>query len=187
MRNRGLIMLMLAAVYGIAGGTGKAASDPATAFLTGQAQNFVLNPAPAPLPMVQFQDAAGAAHTFGEFQGKIVLVNLWATWCVPCRTEMPSLDRLQQQMGGADFQIVLISLDRAGHAKAAQFLAEIGVHNLTTYVDPSAKAARALGAFGLPATLLLNRKGDEIGRINGAAEWDSPEVKALIAHFLAKK
>lgn len=188
MRYRGSkFVLVLAAVYGIAGGAGKAGAEQAAAPWTNPLRNFVLNPVPRPLPAAPFQDQAGATHTFAEFQGRLLLVNFWATWCVPCRTEMPSLARLQQQLGGPDFQVVLISLDRAGHAKAAQFLTEIGISNIGTYIDSSGKASRTLGALGLPATLLLNRKGDEIGRVTGPAEWDSPEAKTLIAHYLAQQ
>lgn len=188
MRNRGLVwVLVLLAVYGIAGGAGKAGAVQAAAPWTSPLANFVLNPVPKPLPAAPFQDREGTTRTFAEFQGRLLLVNFWATWCVPCRTEMPSLARLQQQMGGPDFQVVLISLDRAGYARAAQFLAEIGISGLDTYVDSSGKASRTLGALGLPATLLLNRKGDEIGRITGPAEWDSEQAKALISHYLAQQ
>jgi thiol-disulfide isomerase/thioredoxin len=171
------------AVYAIAGLSGNVAgAADATAPVSGL-QNFVLKPVPAPLPAVQFQDASGAPHDLTEYKGKVVLVNFWATWCAPCREEMPSLDRLQQAMGGPDFEVVIISLDRAGYQKAAAFLNEIGVKNLTTYVDPGIRAARQLGALGLPVTLLLNRKGDEIGRLTGAAHWDSPEARALIKQY----
>ncbi|MFZ5930764.1 MAG: TlpA family protein disulfide reductase [Pseudomonadota bacterium] len=171
-------VFLIGAVYAIAGLSGNvAAAVPGL-------QNFVLKTAPAPLPEVQFQDAAGEFHTLAEFNGKVILVNFWATWCAPCRAEMPSLDRLQQAMGGKDFEVVIVSLDRAGYAKAAAFLDEIGVKNLTTFIDPGIKAARQLGALGLPVTLLLNRKGDEIGRVTGPAEWDSAEAKALIAQYV---
>ena len=180
-------MVLMGAVYAIAGLSGNVAAAADVAAPAPGLQNFVLKTAPAPLPKVQFQDAAGAFHDLSEFNGKVVLVNFWATWCAPCRAEMPSLDRLQQAMGGKNFEVLIISLDRAGYAKAAAFLDEIGVKNLTTFIDPGIKAARQLGALGLPVTLLLNRKGDEIGRVTGPAEWDSAEAKALIAQYAGGK
>ena len=180
------LLAAIVAVYAIVGLSGNVAEAADAAVPTPGLQNFVLKSVPAPLPQVQFQDAAGAFHDLSEYNGKLVLVNFWATWCAPCRAEMPSLDRLQQAMGGPDFEVVIISLDRAGYAKAAAFLDEIGVKNLTTYIDPGIKAARKLGALGLPVTLLLNRKGDEIGRLTGPAEWDSAEARALIAQHVGE-
>jgi len=180
-------MFLIGAVYAIAELSGNVAAAADVAAPVPGLQNFVLKTVPAPLPKVQFQDAAGAFHDLLEFNGKVILVNFWATWCAPCRDEMPSLDRLQQAMGGKDFEVVIISLDRAGYAKAAAFLDEIGVKNLTTFIDPGIKAARKLGALGLPVTLLLNRKGDEIGRVTGSAEWDSAQAKALIAQYVGEQ
>ena len=177
-------VFLIGAVYAIAGLSGNVAAAVDVAAPAPGLQNFVLKTVPAPLPPVQFQDAAGAFHDLKEFNGKVILVNFWATWCAPCREEMPSLDRLQQAMGGKDFEVVIVSLDRAGYARAAAFLDEIGIKNLVTYIDPGIKAARKLGALGLPVTLLLNRKGDEIGRLTGPAEWDSAEAKALIAKYV---
>ncbi len=174
---------LLIAVYAIAGLAGNVAAA-ADAGAPAGLQNFVTKTVPAPLPEVQFQDAAGQFHNLAEYKGKIVLVNFWATWCAPCREEMPSLDRLQAALGGPDFTVVIISLDRGGYAKAAEFLNEIGVKNLTSFVDPGIKAARKLGALGLPVTLLLNRKGDEIGRLTGPAEWDSAQATALIMQHI---
>ncbi|MSP43987.1 MAG: TlpA family protein disulfide reductase [Alphaproteobacteria bacterium] len=178
---------LIGAVYAIAGLSGNVAAAADAPLPVSALQNFVLKPVPAPLPPVQFQDSRGAQHDLAEHRNKVLLVNFWATWCAPCREEMPSLDRLQQSMGGPDFEVVIISLDRAGYSKAEAFLKEIGVKNLTTYVDPGIRAARQLGALGLPVTLLLNRKGAEIGRLTGAAEWDSLEARALITNHTAGK
>lgn len=181
-----VIFGLMAAVYGIAGATGNAAAQTASELRVGTVKNFVIRPAPKPLPEVRFQDGEGRDHAFSDFRGKIVLVNFWATWCAPCRREMPALDRLQKAIGGDNFQVVLISLDRAGYAKAVDFLDQIEVENLGTYIDTSNKSARKLGALGLPTTLLLNRKGDEIGRLAGPAEWDAPEAQALIARYITE-
>lgn len=178
--------LLSLAVYAIAMGSGNAARAEAPQGPGPGLQNFVLKTVPAPLQAVQFQDEAGNPHDLTEFAGKVVLVNFWASWCIPCRTEMPSLGRLQQAMGGKDFTVVTISLDRAGYVRAAAFLDEIGVKNLPVFVDPALRAARKLGVAGLPVSLLLNRKGDETGRLTGPAEWDSAEAKALIAQYAGK-
>ena len=132
--------------------------------------------APKPVPQLAFDDANGRGHTLGEFRGKLVLLNIWATWCAPCREEMPALDRLQAELGGERFQVIPISVDVQGVAIARKFYANVGIKALPLYVDATAKAAFTLEAAGLPATLLLDRDGREIGRHLGAVKWDSPEV-----------
>jgi thiol-disulfide isomerase/thioredoxin len=141
---------------------------------------FTLLEEPRPLPDVSFVDGTGRAMTLADFQGKVVLLNIWATWCVPCREEMPTLDRLQAELSGPDFQVVPLSIDRAGLDVVRKFYDEIGVEHLAIYVDSSGKASRELGAVGLPTTLLVDREGRELGRLVGPAEWDSPEVVAFI-------
>ncbi len=112
-------------------------------------------------------------------RGKVVLLNIWATWCTPCRKEMPTLDRLQTALGGTDFEVVALSIDRRMDA-VRKFFAEIGIQKLAMYLDSSAKATRQLGAVGLPTTLLIDREGREIARLIGPAEWDSPDIAAFI-------
>ena len=131
---------------------------------------------PKPIPELRFVDGAGRALTLGDFRGKVVLLNIWATWCAPCREEMPALDRLQARMGGERFQVVALSVDQQGARIARRFFTEVGIKTLPLYVDPTAKAAFMLDAAGLPATLLVDRAGREIGRHLGAVKWDSPEV-----------
>jgi thiol-disulfide isomerase/thioredoxin len=133
-------------------------------------------PEPKPVAEVKFVDGAGKAHTLADFKGKVVLLNVWATWCGPCREEMPTLDRLQAQLGGSDFQVLALSIDQGGIQVVRDFYREIGIQHLELYIDESAEANRSLNAFGLPITLLLDRQGRELGRKLGAAEWDSPEV-----------
>jgi thiol-disulfide isomerase/thioredoxin len=132
--------------------------------------------APKPVPQLAFDDAKGVAHTLAEFRGKVVLLNIWATWCAPCREEMPALDRLQAELGGERFQVIPISVDVQGAGIGRKFYTDVGIKALPLYVDPTAKAAFTLDAAGLPATLLLDRDGREIGRHLGAVKWDSPEV-----------
>ena len=130
------------------------------------------------IPELAFEDGTGRTRSLADFRGKLLVLNLWATWCAPCREEMPALDRLQAQLGGARFEVVALSVDPQGAAVARKFFAEVGVKSLALYVDPSSQAAFKLGAVGLPSTLLVDGAGREIGRHIGAAKWDSPEVVA---------
>ncbi len=132
--------------------------------------------APKEIPLLQFEDGEGRAHTLADFKGKLVLLNLWATWCAPCREEMPALDRLQAALSGPRFDVVALSIDQQGLEVARKFFADVGVKSLTLYIDRSAQAAFKLGAVGLPSTLLVDPSGREIGRHVGPAKWDSPEV-----------
>lgn len=135
---------------------------------------------PRPLPDVAFTDGEGRSLTMADFKGKVVLFNLWATWCGPCVKEMPSLDRLQGALGGERFQVVALSTDRGGGAAVAPFYAKLGIANLTTYLDPKSASMSPLGVRGLPTTLLIDPDGREAARLEGAVEWDSPEMLAFL-------
>lgn len=150
-------------------------------------QKFALHPEPKPIPEIQFQDGEGRDLTLADFRGKVVLLNVWATWCIPCRREMPMLDRLQAELGGPDFQVLALSIDRGGVEAVARFYGEVDVKHLAMYLDSSGQAAPVLGAVGLPTTFLIDRDGREIGRLVGPAEWDSPEMAAFIRGYLAKQ
>jgi thiol-disulfide isomerase/thioredoxin len=141
---------------------------------------FVFKKDPETLPEVRFQDAHGAEKSLADWRGKVVLVNLWATWCAPCRKEMPALDRLQKELGSPKFEVVAISVDRTGLAGARKFLDETKVENLALYADPTTRLSSQLKAVGLPITVLLDTEGREIGRLVGPAEWDSEDAKRLI-------
>ena len=132
------------------------------------------------VPALAFVDAAGAQKDLSIFKGKVTLLNLWATWCAPCRKEMPELAKLQRALGGPDFQVVELSEDLKGYPASAKFLKEVGADNLALYADDKATALDALRAPGLPVTLLLNRDGKEVGRLLGPAPWASAEAKAII-------
>lgn len=140
--------------------------------------------APKPVPEVKFADAQGNPLTLADLQGKVVLLNLWATWCGPCREEMPSLDRLQAQLGGADFEVVALSIDQAGPQVVQRFYDEVGVENLALYIDTDAQAAVTLDALGIPTTLVLDRQGRELGRKAGIAAWDSPQMVKLLRELI---
>jgi thiol-disulfide isomerase/thioredoxin len=141
---------------------------------------FVFRKQPEALPPIKFQDAEGKERTLADWRGKVVLLNLWATWCLPCRKEMPSLDRLQKELGSDKFEVVALGVDRKGLDASKKFLDETKVERLGLYVDASARATSVLRVVGLPATLLLDAQGREIGRLLGPAEWDSEDAKRLI-------
>ena len=164
----------------------------ATLWLTTQVAaappNFAMHDAPEPVPELQFTDGAGQARTLEKFKGKVVLLNVWATWCAPCRKEMPTIDRLQAALGGPDFEVVPLSVDRKGLDVVNKFYAETGVQHLSRYVTSSSNDAfEALTLFGLPATLLIDRQGRELGRLVGPAEWDSPDMLAFLKSVIAKQ
>ena len=157
-------------------------------FLLGPAaaapQNFNLLDAPKPIAEVTFVDDNGRTSSLRDFAGKVVLLNVWATWCLPCRKEMPTLDHLEQMLAGPDFEVVTLSIDRGGVDAVRKFYAEIGVQHLAVRVDSTAKAAGALGAFGLPTTILMDRQGRELGRLIGPAEWDQPDMVAFLKQII---
>lgn len=140
---------------------------------------------PLHLPNLAFTDAEGRARHLSDWRGRIVLINLWATWCVPCRKEMPALDLLQAKLGGSDFEVVAINTDTRDVDKPKAWLAETGIRRLTYYADAKAKVfhdLKAVGrAIGMPTTVLMDRNGCEIGTMAGAAEWASEDALRLIA------
>lgn len=146
--------------------------------------SFNVYDSPRPLAGVPFVNEEGAQISLSDFRGKTVLLNLWATWCVPCREEMPTLDRLEAKLGGKDFEVVALSLDQEGVAVVKEFYEELGLENLGIYVDDRIRAPALLSVIGVPATLLIDRDGLEIGRKLGPAEWDSPAVVAEIERYL---
>jgi thiol-disulfide isomerase/thioredoxin len=145
---------------------------------------------PLYVPNLIFHDGAGHTRQLSDWRGRTVLLNLWATWCVPCRREMPALDALQQKLGGPNFQVVAVNIDTRDPDKPKAWLKEIGVSHLTYYADPSAKVfqdLKAVGrAFGMPTTMLVDTTGCELGTIAGPAEWSSDDAIKLIKAATAK-
>ncbi len=153
---------------------------------TGSMAAFVIKGERKPVPEINFMLENGTATSLKTWKGRVVLVNLWATWCAPCREEMPALAALQTSMGSKDFEVVAISVDRKGIDASGRFLKEVGATSLKLYVDPSTEALGQFQAVGLPASILIDREGREIGRLLGPAKWNSPEASALIAAALAE-
>ena len=152
----------------------------------GAMSTFLVHKAPKPLPEFSFNGADGGKLSLDQWRDKVVLLNLWATWCAPCRKEMPSLDRLKAQLGGDDFDVVAVSVDRGGIDKPKAFLEKIGTKDLALYHDPTGRLGTRLKAFGMPTTLLIDRNGEEIGRLIGPAEWDSEEAVKLVQTAIAQ-
>jgi thiol-disulfide isomerase/thioredoxin len=193
----------LAAVYGIGGLQRNAAPVQADAgcegtvervlrlkpLVHGEIAALTLSETPRRVPDLSFRDREGKPVRLADFRGRTVLLNLWATWCVPCRKEMPALDRLQGRMNAKDFAVVAINIDTGDPAKPYRFLSEVGIKNLAYYDDPSTNAFQELKrvgrAVGLPTSILIDRTGCEIGYLAGPAEWSSEEALKLIEAALA--
>jgi thiol-disulfide isomerase/thioredoxin len=164
-------------------------ADPAppTSITAAAGTVFSVLETPQPVPELRFVDGRGRERTPADFRGKAVLLNLWATWCVPCRKEMSALDRLQRHLGGPDFEVVPLSVDRKGLPVVEAFYAELGLKALPIYLDATAQASRELEAPGIPTTLLLDHQGREIGRALGERNWDSEEVMEEIERLLGRE
>jgi thiol-disulfide isomerase/thioredoxin len=175
----GLVALLWGPLAPGRGGHLAAAEAPAASGIG----EFTPLAAPLPAPEVAFTTRDGEPVSLAEFKGRTVLVNLWATWCVPCIREMPSLDRLQAKLG-SELAILAISQDRGGAKLVEPFLQKLDLKALTTYLDPKGGVGQAFGARGLPTSVLIDREGRMVGRLEGAAEWDSPAMTALLRKYI---
>ena len=159
-------------------------------FAHGEVAALGVSRAPRPVPEISFLGPDGAKTTLASFRGKTVLLNLWATWCVPCREEMPSLDRLQARMGGPAFEVATVNIDTTRLERRRAFLNEIGVKSLAFHADPTADVFQVLKkagkVVGLPTTILLDAKGCELGVMPGPADWSSDDAAKLIEASLAR-
>ena len=199
------VLVGLAGVYGIATLTGNAGGGAAgdvtcrpavelakklAPLARGEVAAVNIAKSPLKLPDLSFQDASGKPLTLAHWRGRTVLLNLWATWCVPCRKEMPTLDALQAKLGGPGFEVVAVNIDTRDPEKPKAFLKQIGIEKLAYYADPEAKTfqdLKAIGrAFGMPTTLLVDPQGCELGTIAGPAEWSSDDAVKLIQAALGK-
>jgi len=196
------VVVGLAGVYGITALTRNAGGDKAcrpaveiakkvAPFARGEVAAVNVAKSPLKIPDLTFVDASGKQLSLADWRGRTVLLNLWATWCVPCRKEMPTLDALEQKLGGPGFQVVAVNIDTRDPDKPKEFLKQIGVRKLNYYADASAKSfqeLKAIGrAFGMPTTVLIDPAGCEIGTIAGPAEWASEDAVKLIQAALGQK
>ena len=160
-------------------------------FARGEVAALTISRTPFRVPNLAFKDAEGRARALADWRGRTVLLNLWATWCVPCRKEMPALDALEAALGGPNFEVVAVDIDTRDPGKPLAFLKEVGVTHLAYYSDPSAKAFQDLKlagkAFGMPTTLIVDPSGCEIGEMAGPAEWASADGLKLISAALADR
>lgn len=194
------VVVGLAAVYGI-GAMQRNAPDAAcrpaaelakrlTPLARGEVAGIGIAAAPRRLPDLAFSDPDGKPRTLSEFRGRTILLNLWATWCVPCRKEMPALDALQTKLGGDRFEVVAINIDTRNLDRPKAWLQEAGITRLGYYADPSAKVFQDLKAagkaIGMPATLLIDPQGCELGVLAGPAEWASEDAVRLIEAALGR-
>ena len=161
-------------------GIGRKSPDVAPTEAASTLAAFIKHPAPKDIPAFSFADGQGTVLDLSHWRGKVVLLNLWATWCGPCRKEMPELARLQKLLGSPDFEVVALSQDLKGAEASSAFLKDSGADNLALYVDPKATALAALQSAGLPTTLLIGRDGKEIGRLLGPADWASKDAQDMI-------
>lgn len=156
----------------------------------GEVAALQVREAPEQLAGLAFSAPDGKAMSLESFRGKAILLNLWATWCAPCRHEMPALDRLQAELGSADFEVVAVNIDTRNPEKPKQFLEEVKVTHLAHYTDASAKIfqdLKAMGrAFGMPTTILMDKNGCELAYLAGPAEWSSPEALAFVRAALGR-
>jgi thiol-disulfide isomerase/thioredoxin len=163
------------------------ASGFSRALATGPLAGFIVHAARKDIAPFKFMDATSQEVDLSKWKGRVVLLNLWATWCAPCRKEMPDLAKLQTTLGGPEFEVVALSVDRKGLEASQAFLKELGVTNLAGYSDADATSLAALQALGLPATVLIDRTGKEAGRLLGPADWASPEAQKMVKALLAEK
>jgi thiol-disulfide isomerase/thioredoxin len=188
-------LIGFAGVYGIGGLNRTATGDPAcrgavdlarklAPLAHGEVAALTMATAPLRLPDLAFQDAEGKPKRLSEWRGRTLLVNLWATWCVPCRKEMPALERLQAMLGGPNFQVVAINIDTRDSEKPKNFLKDANLTRLGYFSDQNAKVfqdLKAIGrALGMPTSVLVDPQGCEIATIAGPAEWDSEDAIKLV-------
>lgn len=152
--------------------------------VSGSVQNFIVHDSPLPPPDTVFASQKDGEKTLQDLQGRVTLVNFWATWCGPCVRELPSIERLHTALSGDDFQIALVSQDRDGWKRIVPFLKRLKIKGPESFLDEKLKLSRALSVRSLPVSLLLDAEGNEVGRVAGAAEWDTPEALALIQYYI---
>lgn len=147
-------------------------------------EGLQVHPEPRAVPALEFADGAGNTRALADFRGRVVVLNVWATWCAPCREEMPTLDALQAALGGPRLEVVALSVDREGAGVVREFFDALGIEHLQVYVDTRMRAPAKLGVPGIPATLVIDREGREVARLIGPADWNSPAMRDYLRGLL---
>ncbi len=152
--------------------------------LVGQMQNIELAHRLITRPDLSWVDRNDRPVKLADFEGKVVLFNYWASWCGPCQRELPGIDRTQAKLAGDNLEVVAMNIDRGGKRIALKNARRLKLKNLKLYLDPKSVTARSLGVRAMPSTFMFDRKGNLLGRLEGSAEWDTPEAHALIQYFI---
>ncbi|MFW5654492.1 MAG: TlpA family protein disulfide reductase [Roseicyclus sp.] len=177
-RNLLAFVLYLAALPG-------ANAEGIDRLLTGEMRGLVVHETPVAASDLPFVRADGTEGSLADYEGRMVVLNFWATWCAPCREEMPSLQNLHDALAGEDFAVVTLATGFNQPQAIRRFFDETGVKDLTQYRDINQQIAREMGVFGLPITVILDAEGREIARLRGDAHWDSPEAMAVVETLLS--
>ncbi|MEM1361472.1 MAG: TlpA disulfide reductase family protein [Pseudomonadota bacterium] len=166
---------------------GSADTAALEALREGHMKKLMFHSDPKSVPDTQFTDLDGGTHSLADYKGQIVVLNFWATWCGPCRKEMPSLDRLNTELGGDDFAVVTLATGRNSPQGMKRFFEEEGITTLPLFQDPNQAIAREMAVLGLPITVVLDRDGQEIGRLRGDADWDSDSAVAILSALIGSQ
>ncbi len=150
----------------------------------GQMRSFEMTPSLHPRPTVTWKDAAEQEVSLASFSGKVVMLNFWASWCSPCLRELPSINRLQARLGGDQFAVVALNVDRGGKPVASRYTRKLNLDKLDLYLDQDNTTAKSMRLQSMPTTIIFDARGREVGRIVGSAEWDTEEAVALLQWFI---
>jgi thiol-disulfide isomerase/thioredoxin len=178
--------LVLYLALGLSANTAQADMNDVMALRDGDMKKLIFHETSKPVSDIPFEHADGSEGTLADYKGKYVVLNFWATWCAPCRKEMPMLSELQTELGGEAFEVVTLATGRNAPQAMQRFFDEIGVDNLPLHRDPKSAIAREMGVLGLPITMILSPEGEELARLLGDAEWNSDSAKAILRALIEK-